>query len=111
MSSKKHFTFFTKEKPEEKEIEQKILAAENRPEQEKEKREEMVLEELRQINSPATGKTAEYDKGKMMAMMIISSIIKFCIIAIMFTSIVMILIEVAPKFIAFFGKFVRMFIF
>ncbi len=100
------FTFFTKNQQPEEESE-RVKALESRKKEEKDKREGMVLEELRQVNTQASGKTEQYDKGKMMALMIVSSIIKFCIIAIMFTSIIILLINIAPKIISFVGRLIK----
>ncbi len=110
MSKIKKFTFFSKSQilaDEERENAEKIKALEGRKKEEKDKREDMILEELRQLNIEASGKTEQYDRGKMKMMMIIGNIIKFSMIAILFTSFIVILIEVAPKVISFIGKIIR----
>lgn len=106
MSKINKFTFFTKNQQPEEESE-RIKALEGRKKEEKDKRENMVLEELRQTNTQASGKTEQYDKGKMMALIIISNIIKFCIIAVMCTSVVVIFINIVPKIIAFVGQLIK----
>jgi hypothetical protein len=110
MSKINKFTFFTKNQQPEEESE-RIKALESRKKEEKDKRENMVLEDLRQANTQASGKTEQYDKGKMMALIIISSIIKFCIIAIMCTSIIVIFINIVPKIIAFVGQLIKLILF
>ena len=110
MSKIKKFTFFTKNQQPEEESE-RIKALESRKKEEKEKRENMVLEDLRQANNQESGKTEQYDKGKMMVLMIVSNIIKFCIVAVMLTSIIVILINIVPRFISFTGRLIRVIFF
>jgi len=110
MSKIKKFTFFTKNQQPEEESE-RIKALESRKKEEKDKRENMVLEELRNTNNQAVVKNEQYDRSKMMALIIISSIIKFCIIAVMCTSIIVIFINILPKFISFMGQLIKLIFF